>query len=294
MPWPKGFEEARHREKEWPSFLREGFKLLPGYAQARESSAALIMGAGIAMAEVPDRWQDRCVYMPENAIESERFNAKAEGEVKLPLKVCFVGRLVPLKGVDMLIEALGPLIRKGLAELTIIGGGDERRHLETQCDHLKIRDKVNFTGFIPHRELQNHLINAHVFGFPSVREFGGGAVLEAMALGLPPVILDYAGPAELVTSATGWKVPLTNRGQIVESLRAVFASIIDNPAEVRRRGDAAYRRAHHWFTWPKRAEMIGEVYDWVTGERADKPDFGFPLPEPPEAPELNAKKKVEA
>jgi glycosyltransferase involved in cell wall biosynthesis len=48
---------------------------------------------------------------------------------------------------------------------------------------------VEFPGWVGHGELQDRLIRADILGFPSVREFGGAVVVEAMALGLVPVVL---------------------------------------------------------------------------------------------------------
>lgn len=279
VKWPPGFERLRREERELPGEVREIFKLLPGYAASRDNAAALLMGASIAKNELPERWQDRAVYIPENAIDPDRFTRRRQGAATLPLKVIFVGRLVPLKGLDMLISALAPLMLEGKVHLTVIGDGKERKPLTTRCELLNVAPYVDFKGFVPHHEVQDHLVNADVFGFPSIREFGGGAVLEAMATGVPPIILDYAGPAELVTPATGWKVPLTNRHQIEHSLRETFRTIIADPSQIEKRGNAARARVERWFTWKRKAEMIGEVYDWVSHKRPDKPDFPVPLPD---------------
>jgi glycosyltransferase involved in cell wall biosynthesis len=122
---------------------------------------------------------------------------------------------------------------------------------------------------------------AHVLGLPSVREFGGGVVLEAMALGVVPLVVDYGGPAELVTARTGLKVPLGTRAEIVAGLREHLEELCAKPERVAALGRAASHRIERHFTWEAKARQVLEVYRWVLGERPDKPDFGTPFADEP-------------
>jgi glycosyltransferase involved in cell wall biosynthesis len=108
--------------------------------------------------------------------------------------------------------------------------------------------------------------------FPSIREFGGGVVLEAMALGVVPVVIDYAGPGELVTEDVGIKIPLGTRAEIIKRLYQVVSDICGNPQQLAAKRLAAQALVHEHFTWEAKARRIIKVYNWTLG-RASKPDF---------------------
>ena len=200
--------------------------------------------------------------------------------MSLPLKVAFVGRLVPCKCVDVLIEAAAPLVRAGLMVLDIIGDGEERPALEKLVKHHGIYQGVTFAGWVKHTELQERLTRSDVFAFPSIREFGGAVVLEAMALGLVPIVMDYGGPGELVSRACGYALPMGTRPQNVGLLRTTLDAVIVHPERIRPMGQLARARAFSRFTWDAKAAQTFEVYRWVMGLR-DKPDFGMPLDDAP-------------
>ena len=270
VPWPAGFEVEMKRENEWLSKLRGLFHWLPGRAATMRSDAILV-GALQTLNDIPVRHRPRCIYLPENGIDPLRFHRRAVHQ-KGPLRACFIGRLVPLKGVDMLLTAAEPLLKGGQMTLDIVGDGPMMEALKAQAHGW---EGVTFHGWQKHEEVQNIASNCSVLTFPSIREFGGGVVLEAMALGLCPVVLDYAGPAELVTAETGYKVPMGDRHSVVQGLRAQLIHCAAHPEEVAAMGERAMERVATLFTWAAKARQVGAVYEWVRKRRVDKPAF-FP------------------
>jgi len=277
IKWPKGFEDARLKEREWLSYVRSGFKLLPGYRATRKHATVILAGSRATLEQMPARWKSKCVYLPENAIDPSRFGMRCSIAPDGPLRVVFVGRLVPYKGADMLIEAAAPLVRAGRIVLDIVGDGPQMPELKALRAQHGIESGVQLGGWVEHAELQKRMILSHVLGFPSIREFGGGVVLEAMALGLAPVVVDYGGPGELVTRESGIAIPMGTRSQIVERLREALLRLSANRDMVREMGARARERTLSLFTWESKALQVLEVYRWALGQRVDKPDFGMPL-----------------
>jgi len=269
VPWPKGFDAERRREREWLSYARGAYKLLPGRGATLRHASAILAGSQHTLGEIPARHAAKTIYMPENAIDPARFStrvAPADG----PLRACFVGRMVPYKGPDMLIEAAGDLLRDGQMTLDMIGDGPMMDDLRAMAKDLP---GITFHGWMAHADVQNVLAQAHLFAFPSIREFGGGVVLEAMALGVPPLIVDYAGPGELVSEATGYKVPVGPRDRIIHDFRTQLEALTADPAPLAAKATAARARVASHFTWARKADQVVRVYDWLRGPDIRAPDL---------------------
>lgn len=281
VAWPKAFNAARRAEREWLSYVRDAYKLLPGYRATRKNAHTIIVGSTATHAQVPTRYHDQCVYIPENAIDPQKFVARRSRTVQPgePIKLAFVGRLVPYKGADMLLDAVAGLVRDKNVTVTIIGDGPEREKLEAIIEREGLADGVNLAGWVEHAQLQHTLAEHDVFAFPSIREFGGAVVLEAMAVGLVPVVVDYGGPGELVTDHTGLRVAIGPRESIVADFRAAIQQLVDAPAALEPMSQASMARVEHLFTWPAKAKQVAAVYAHAIGENPDRPDFGMPLPD---------------
>ncbi len=281
VPWPRGFDAARRKEREWLSYLRNAYKIIPGFHATRRHASAILIGSRDTWKQMPASYHRKCIYIPENAIEPEAFQARRTRRSGKPIRAVFVGRLVPYKGADMLLEAASPLVKAGLLKLEFIGDGPQMGELKAAVQRDGIEDGVTLSGWVKHEELQYRLIDADVFAFPSIREFGGAVALEAMAVGVVPIVINYGGPAELVTDATGFLVEMGPRESIVARYRRLLGELIDNPGMIETRSAAALRRAHDWFTWDAKARQVLQVYDWVCDPNRPKPDFGMPLPDCP-------------
>jgi len=175
------------------------------------------------------------------------------------------------KGPDILLAAAAPLLARGDLALEIVGDGPLRGSLETFVSDHSLESAVTFRGWVAHDQVQHRLAESDVLTFPSIREFGGGVVLEAMAIGVPGLVVDYGGPAELITTETGFLVPLGTRTEIIASIRGQLERLVENPELIESRSGPARERVHREFTWQAKARRVLEIYDWALG-RAAKPE----------------------
>ncbi|MDQ7262345.1 glycosyltransferase [Paracoccus sp. PS-1] len=276
VPWPRGFDSERRREKEWLSYVRGAYKALPGRGAMLRHAAAIICGSMHTLGEIPARYRHKTVWLPENAIDPARFSLTAPQPGTLPLRGCFIGRLVPYKGADMAVEAALPLLRAGQLTLDIVGDGPQGDSLRAMVAREGVEQAVRFHGWLPHEQVQGVASQAQLLVFPSVREFGGGVVLEAMALGVVPVVADYAGPGELVDQATGFRIPMGSRAELVAGLRARLEAIAADPAVLPGMAAAAQARVMRDFTWSAKAAQVERI--WRAVAAGAPPPQELPLP----------------
>lgn len=279
VPWPAGFDSARRKEREWLSYVRSIYRILPGYASTRRDASAIIIASRDTWKQMPARFHHKCIYIPENGLDHTRLPKMRREVPTRPLRLVFLGRLVPYKGADMLVEAASPLVKAGLMHLTIIGDGPDRQRIESLIRGEGLQRRIHLTGWVEHARAQELLRDADCLGSPSVREFGGGVVLEAMAAGVVPIVLNYGGPGELVTDASGYRIAMGSRQEIIARFRSVLSDLARDPMQLIAKAESAQRRTRLQFTWQKKAEQSLEVYRWVLGMRSTKPDFGMPLPD---------------
>lgn len=275
LRWPPQFRSAQWREREWLASVRGVHRLLPAYRATRRHASAIIVGSTATLAQLPSRHRERAVLIPENGIDPARFRKRAAPYRGGQLKVAFAGRLVPYKGVDILLDALASPIRAGRVAVDILGDGPEMARLKEQVAREGIERGVTLAGWVEHGRLQDRLIESHVFGFPSFREFGGAVVLEALALGLVPIVIDYGGPGDLITTGTAFGIPLGARADVVAGFRAAFERILECPEILEPLRVRGAERIEQLYTWRAKAVQVAEVYRWVLGQRAEKPVFPF-------------------
>lgn len=122
---------------------------------------------------------------------------------KIPGRIVTVGRLIPLKRMDVVLEAFrGVLAVRSGASLEILGDGPERARLEALTHDLGIEHAVRFAGHVSHSEVLEHLASAEVMILLSATERLPNAVKEAMACRCYCVVSDTDGIRELIPDRT--------------------------------------------------------------------------------------------
>jgi glycosyltransferase involved in cell wall biosynthesis len=180
--------------------------------------------------------------------------------------VAYSGHLYPWKGVDVLLRALALLpAARGL----IVGGHPaerDRDRLEALADTLRIRDRVRFTGLVPHHQVTALLEQADVLVMPhtatpvSERYASPLKLFEYMALGKPIVASDLSAVREVLRDG---ETACLVKASDSTSLASGITKVLEHPdlAEqiARRAFDAAAS-----YTWARRAERLDALLGVVT------------------------------
>lgn len=174
-------------------------------------------------------------------------------------KFVVVGRLVYLKGHELLLDALARLPQNADYQCRIVGEGTELEPLRKRCGEYGLDGHVTFSGALPYTEMAQVYRDADVLIMPSFREASGSVLLEAMARGLPVVTINRFGGAVILDRDTGWLYDGTTREEFIENLKDALLACITQPDEMLRRGANA-RIAAGRHTWQARAKEYDVIY----------------------------------
>ncbi len=200
-----------------------------------------------------------------SVVDLERFRPGAEApglRTRLGLDgkrvVAFTGRLVPHKGVDVLLQALRLLPTD--VDLLVVGRGPRLVDLALLARRIGVAERVHFCRRVSDDDLPSYLGLADVFAFPSHNRLEGFglAVAEAMACGLPVVISDMPGVREVIDDGVQG---LLVEPLIAEDLAAKLRTLLDDPARARALGAAGRRRAEERYGLRRVAAELIRLYE---------------------------------
>jgi D-inositol-3-phosphate glycosyltransferase len=173
--------------------------------------------------------------------------------------VLYVGRLEPLKGVDILIEALSRLDDQTGIRLMVVGGsleGGELPRLKSWAEQLGLGASVTFTGSVDQSKLPLYYNAADVFALPSYYESFGLVALEAMACGTPVVASRVGGLGTFVKDGlSGYLIPRRCPDPFAHRLDMLLA----NPV-LREKMGMAGRATALGMNWSRTADRLADLY----------------------------------
>jgi D-inositol-3-phosphate glycosyltransferase len=173
----------------------------------------------------------------------------------------FVGRIQPLKGLTVAVQALAELADRR-ARLVVVGGPsgsegtDELARVEAMIDRLGLRDRVSFVAPQPHHRLSTYYRAADVVVVPSRSESFGLVALEAAACGIPVVAAAVGGLRTLVED--GISGYLVDSRQPTDFARRIDALLAD-PSAAAGMGRAASALADR-YAWSTTAGRLRRLY----------------------------------
>ncbi|MEO1376985.1 MAG: glycosyltransferase family 4 protein [Cyanobacteria bacterium J06635_10] len=277
VPFPKGFQEVAKQEFAQFNFLRAiGRALIPGYVDTYKKADKVLAGSTYTLNNLQELFSlsdHKISLFYENGISKDFLQTVEKTKSNDKVDLLFVGRLVPYKGADMLIEAIS-MLPKNIQEqirLTIVGDGSERANLEAITQKFGLENLVTFTGWIKQQETLEYYKKSDVFCFPSVREFGGAVVLEAMACGLPCIVVNNGGIGEYVTEETGFKIDPDSREYVTQQIANKIGIFVTDKELIEKMSVNSVQRVRE-FEWGYKAQKIVDVYQKMIAKKAAEDD----------------------
>lgn len=269
---PVDFRKEVEGSEEWFYKLRNLDKIrfsLDRELKETYERADVILCAGEYMREIlPYRYSHKLTEFLDvgvDVVDYKYFQRSYNGEL---LKLLYVGRVVPYKGLMFLLKAISGLsqFEKKSILLTIVGFKGESKYEKECLSYIKnngLFNQVEIVGYIPKSEALSYYESADVFCFPSLAEAGGTVVLEAMASGLPVLAAKVGGPVTSITSDSGILVDCAFKEQFVDGLRLAISSILNGNICLSSLSYHARKRVEERFTWEARLEQISKIYESI-------------------------------
>lgn len=196
------------------------------------------------------------------ALPSDFFpnNFKPKVTLEGSLKLLWIGRLMPRKGVLLVLEVMEKLKSYPGITLTIVGDGEQRELLKEGIERLGLQNTVFWKGKVPFEEVKNYYAQNDVFFFTSLRDSGPSQLIEAMAYGLPVVTLNLHGQAVIVNNQTGIRCSIEQPDRTIAELEQGILSLYNNPKLVYNMSQNAHNFALDQ-TWDKKiSKIVSEFY----------------------------------
>jgi glycosyltransferase involved in cell wall biosynthesis len=201
------------------------------------------------------------VHIVRNAVDTTLIDAEQIDRV--PKRICYVGRLLPHKHVDDLLNAFAKVrAKESDARLLIIGDGEERNSLVSTAEKLGIADSVRFTGVVGDAEKFRLMKSCELLVLPSTDEGWGIVVTEAIACGLSTICYDI--PALREQARFFPSMQLVPARDVVSLYHAILHTI-SHPDRERIEVDSKLVRSD--FNWQRRAEELADFLRTIVTNR---------------------------
>jgi glycosyltransferase involved in cell wall biosynthesis len=170
-----------------------------------------------------------------------------------------IARLLHWKGMHLGLRAFAQANLSN-AEYWFLGKGPELERLQSLALILGVTSQIKFLGHLPRHEVLTKIEQSSVLVHPSLHDSGGWVCLEAMAAGRPVICLDLGGPAEQVTTETGFKVPANTPEQSVTDMAKAMVQLAEDVDLRVKMGQAGQQRVRELFTWEAKGKLFTQIY----------------------------------
>ena len=211
---------------------------------------------------IPNCFRAKVQTILETAMEDSVFEHKCVYQLNDDVvRMITTGRLLPNKNILTAVKSLGYIPKDYRVRLTIIGSGYQRREIEETAKRIGRSQDVVIIDELPREEVLAAVERSDIFLFPSLREGGSWSLMEAMAIGLPVICLDWAGMAIITDDNCAIRIPVSNPEQMPKDMAAAIITLIKNPGLREAMGKAGRNRIKEVYNWKTKGLFVEQLFN---------------------------------
>lgn len=224
---------------------------LPSIRRTGSNAAAILVSNRDTMRRLEVKNRAKLIYMPANAVELKPLRPySATGD---PLRLIAVGQIVRMRAFVVMFDALAALSQahRRRVHLSFVGTGPDEARLRRVVAKRQLGDIIAFCGRMPRAATLDAMSRAHLLVFPSLRDSGSSSIAEAMALGLPVLAFDLAGPGDMARGS-GFLVGCPTPSRAAAGVRQIIETLIEDRRPLYEASQRGLQRAPDLFDWGSR------------------------------------------
>ncbi|WP_439339777.1 glycosyltransferase family 4 protein [Thalassobellus citreus] len=159
------------------------------------------------------------------------------------LKLLWVGRFLPRKGILLVLDVMRELINCPDITLTVVGDGDMKDAFLSKRKEYNLESQVNWIGRVSFEEVRSYYSTHDAFLFTSLRDSGGVQLIEAMVFGLPVITLNLHGQGLMINEDRGFTASVDSPEKTIKELAGFIKNLQKDRKELKRLSENAYRYA---------------------------------------------------
>lgn len=208
----------------------------------------------------PAPLREKCIFLADGAIEYSIIREHVRRERgETIVKFVVTGRLIHTKNIKTIVEAMRLVPSSLNIKLTIVGSGPEENRIKELISEYHLENKIEHISSVPREDVLTILENSDVYLFASLKEACNLSLLEAMAIGLPVVCLNWTGMALSTDDSCAIRLNPSNPIQMPKDMANAIVRLAEDKELRNVMGNAGRKRIRELFSWHSKVEVINKV-----------------------------------
>lgn len=207
--------------------------------------------------------QGKTKVLLETAMEESVFQRRKTNYDTDYVKMIVSARFISIKNIPTVIRSLKYISSSKPWQLTLLGSGPDHGLILRTIKSEGCGEHIKIIPTLPREEALELILNSDIFLFPSLKEGGTWALMEAMAMGLPVICLNWAGMAVETTPDTALQIPISSPKIMEREMGMAISTLINNSSLRKELGQCAHQRIKETFNWEAKGLYMENLFDEI-------------------------------